>query len=253
MTRTPLLFAGLLALLFTGSGLARAQETIVIDGRESAVIVDLSVLDHFAPKGKPVKKPRTAQAQAPAPAPSAAPAPAPAPVPTPAAPGGQAKPGTVKKPATPAKPPAAESAAAVPVAPKPAAGTAKPPATATAPAQATGTAEANANPSIPDSIAPATRLSFAAGSEEMDAAASALVDALVAENGSGARVVQVRAYAAGSGETNSAARRLSLKRAVAVRSYMIHKGMQAARIDVRALGPAPDAGPADRVDIVIMP
>ena len=102
-------------------------------------------------------------------------------------------------------------------------------------------------------MAPATRLRFASGAEEMDAAAIALVDALVAENGSGARVIQVRAYAAGTSESNSAARRLSLKRAVAVRSYMIHKGMQAARIDVRALGPAPDAGPPDRVDIVIMP
>ena len=106
---------------------------------------------------------------------------------------------------------------------------------------------------MPDSLAPAVRLRFAAGAEEMDAAATALVDALVAENGSDARVIQVRAYAAGSGETNSAARRLSLKRAVGVRTYMIHKGMQAARIDVRALGPAPDAGPPDRVDIVIMP
>ena len=106
---------------------------------------------------------------------------------------------------------------------------------------------------MPEGLAPAARLRFVPGAEDMDQAAVALVDALVAENGSGARVIQVRAYAAGSSESNSAARRLSLKRAVAVRTYMIHKGMQAARIDVRALGPAPDAGPADRVDIVIMP
>jgi outer membrane protein OmpA-like peptidoglycan-associated protein len=209
------------------------------------VIVDLSALDRVAPKAKPVKQPRAAQA----PAPTAEQAPAPAP----AAPAVPAKPAPVKKPPAPAKPPAAEASAPAPAAASPAAVAALPPKPAPAPGQATARAEANASASIPDNIAPATRLNFAAGSEEMDAAASALVDALVAENGSGARVVQVRAYAAGSGETNSAARRLSLKRAVAVRSYMIHKGMQAARIDVRALGPAPDAGPADRVDIVIMP
>lgn len=229
MTRTPLLAAGLLAFLLAGSGLAQAQETVVIDGREPAVIIDLSALDRAAPKAKPVKQPRAAQAPAPTPA----------------------KPAPVKKPPAAPKPPEAQASAPAPAKANPAAVAALPP--ALLPGQATARAEANANPSIPDNIAPATRLNFAAGSEEMDAAASALVDALVAENGSGARVVQVRAYAAGSGETNSAARRLSLKRAVAVRSYMIQKGMQAARIDVRALGPAPDAGPADRVDIVIMP
>ena len=65
--------------------------------------------------------------------------------------------------------------------------------------------------------------------------------------------LQVVAYAASQGNT-SAARRLSLSRALAVRSYLIDKGIRSTRIDVRAMG-APEAassGPADRVDLVVV-
>ena len=39
-------------------------------------------------------------------------------------------------------------------------------------------------------------------------------------------------------------------RALAVRSYLMDAGIDATRIDVRALGAKYEAGPPDRVDIV---
>ena len=47
----------------------------------------------------------------------------------------------------------------------------------------------------------------------------------------------------------AAARRLSLSRALQVRSYLIDQGVRSTRIDVRALGANVPSGPADRVDI----
>jgi len=64
--------------------------------------------------------------------------------------------------------------------------------------------------------------------------------------------VQLLAYAEGSADTASQARRLSLSRALAVRAYLIDLGVRSTRMDVRALGPKTDDGPADRVDVVVV-
>jgi outer membrane protein OmpA-like peptidoglycan-associated protein len=49
------------------------------------------------------------------------------------------------------------------------------------------------------------------------------------------------------------ARRVSLARAVAVRAYLIEKGVRSLRIDVRALGNRADTGPAaDQVDLLVV-
>ncbi|MCH8925159.1 MAG: OmpA family protein [Proteobacteria bacterium] len=48
----------------------------------------------------------------------------------------------------------------------------------------------------------------------------------------------------------SAARRLSLSRALAVRAYLIEQGVRSTRMDVRALGDKVPDGPADRVDVL---
>lgn len=63
--------------------------------------------------------------------------------------------------------------------------------------------------------------------------------------------VQVMAYA-GGGEDASKARRVSLSRALAVRTYLIEQGIGSTRIDVRALGNVAEGGPADRVDVVML-
>ncbi len=61
----------------------------------------------------------------------------------------------------------------------------------------------------------------------------------------------IRAYAAGTVDTASVARRLSLSRALAVRSYLIEQGVRGPRMDVRALGHRTEA-PQDRVDLELV-
>ncbi len=63
--------------------------------------------------------------------------------------------------------------------------------------------------------------------------------------------VQVKAYASGAGGSASAARRLSLSRALAVRAFLINQGIRSTRIDVRALGSRAEGGPPDRVDVIL--
>jgi len=64
--------------------------------------------------------------------------------------------------------------------------------------------------------------------------------------------VQLLAYADGTAETASQARRLSLSRALAVRSFLINQGVRSTRMDVRALGNKAKSGPTDRVDAVLV-
>ena len=68
--------------------------------------------------------------------------------------------------------------------------------------------------------------------------------------GPGARV-ELQAFGGAKGDKSSDARRLSLKRALAIRQVLIDDGVSADRIDVRAMGGSDDTGPADRVDVYI--
>ena len=61
--------------------------------------------------------------------------------------------------------------------------------------------------------------------------------------------VQLESYGGAPGDKSSDARRLSLKRALAVRQLLIDNGVPSNRIDVRAMGGAVDNGPNDRVDV----
>jgi outer membrane protein OmpA-like peptidoglycan-associated protein len=62
----------------------------------------------------------------------------------------------------------------------------------------------------------------------------------------------VTAYAAGGPEDPSTPRRLSLSRALAIRSVMLADGVASVRIYLRALGAAHADGPEDRVDVVAL-
>ena len=63
--------------------------------------------------------------------------------------------------------------------------------------------------------------------------------------------VQIQAYGGNRGDKGSDARRLSLKRALAIRQVLIDDGVAAERIDVRAMGGVDDKGPANRVDVFV--
>jgi len=64
--------------------------------------------------------------------------------------------------------------------------------------------------------------------------------------------LQLLAYAGDTDTSASAARRLSLSRALAVRSFLIESGVRSTRIDVRALGNKSTDAVTERVDITVV-
>ena len=63
--------------------------------------------------------------------------------------------------------------------------------------------------------------------------------------------IELQAFGGTKGDKGSDARRLSLKRALAIRQVLIDDGVAPDRIDVRAMGGVDDTGPADRVDVFV--
>ncbi len=103
----------------------------------------------------------------------------------------------------------------------------------------------------PSAPAPADlRLAFPAGGTDLNADATAAIKRFAgAAAASDAASFNVVAYAAGKPEDPSTARRLSLSRALAVRSALMAEGVTSSRIYVRALGSQAAGGPPDRVDV----
>ncbi|MBF0246888.1 MAG: OmpA family protein [Alphaproteobacteria bacterium] len=64
--------------------------------------------------------------------------------------------------------------------------------------------------------------------------------------------IQLKAFAGDAQTSASAARRLSLSRALAVRSFLIENGVRSTRIDVRALGNKTTDEITERVDITVV-
>ncbi len=97
----------------------------------------------------------------------------------------------------------------------------------------------------------AIRIVFAGGEAELSDMARAVLDSVAGRLAADPTLrIVLKAYASAEDATASAARRLSLMRALAARSYLIDAGIDATRIDVRALGAKYEDGPPDRVDIV---
>lgn len=196
-----------------------------------------------APAPTPAPAPQPAVVQAPSPAPVTPPAPAatPTPPPAPAAP-----PATASVP----PPPAIPAAPQVAPPPPPAAPAATDPAPASAPPPPpTQTASRGTPPEDGDE----TRVLFEPGSANLSDAAKASLNTLASQLKADSEVrVQLQAYAAGTDESAPDARRLSLSRALKVRSHLIDQGVRSTRMDVRALGVKAEGGPSDRVDAVIV-
>jgi outer membrane protein OmpA-like peptidoglycan-associated protein len=90
---------------------------------------------------------------------------------------------------------------------------------------------------------------FAPGSADLNDSGRRELSDLAARLGrEGETRIQLLAYAEGTPENESQARRLSLSRALAVRSYLIEQGIRSTRVNVQALGIKTGGGPADRVD-----
>jgi outer membrane protein OmpA-like peptidoglycan-associated protein len=127
-----------------------------------------------------------------------------------------------------------------------------PPRGAAAPAPAPGAQNASRPPAAATAGGSASRLVFAAGSAELPAGGDATLRDLAKRLGGDEGIrLQVVAYADGTPDQASQARRLSLSRALTVRSFLIAQGVRSTRIDVRALGTQASDGPADRVDLIV--
>ncbi|MBL4721663.1 MAG: OmpA family protein [Alphaproteobacteria bacterium] len=95
------------------------------------------------------------------------------------------------------------------------------------------------------------QIRFAPTSPDLPPKAKTALDALAKKLNSDTGLrVQLHGYASGPSESPSQARRLSLFRALSVRTFLMKKGIRSTRIDVRALGSKEDGGPKDRVDVL---
>ena len=94
------------------------------------------------------------------------------------------------------------------------------------------------------------QIAFPAGDSRVPGAAQAgLKDLAERMKANESLRLQIVAYATGDDLTASTARRLSLSRALAVRTLLIEYGVRSTRIDVRALGDKVTDQPANRVDL----
>lgn len=235
-------------------------------------------------------KPAVVALAAPAPLPTPAPKPpASNDIPTPAVvPPQQAR---VEPPATPVAPPSQPMAAATPPAAAPVptvTATAAPTATPSAASTPAPGPRVNAAPpavppmtvavatptpsttvtAAPPAVAPppvqmaaattvgsaATALKFKPGVADLGNSGQPVLDAIAAKLLANESLrVQLVSHATGGADDAMEARRVSLARAVAVRAYLIDKGVRSLRIDVRALGNRTDNGPAaDQVDLLVV-
>jgi hypothetical protein len=96
-------------------------------------------------------------------------------------------------------------------------------------------------------------VTFGPAETDLSPSSATAIQNLVRTAPQGANIsVNVVAYAGGTPGDPSTARRLSLSRALAVRSALIADGVNSARIYVRALGAQAGDGPADRVDLALL-
>ena len=99
----------------------------------------------------------------------------------------------------------------------------------------------------------ATQVVFATDASKLPDDAKNVLQGLVKKIGESAELrIQLLAYAGGPSLSSSKARRLSLSRALSVRSFLIESGMRSTRIDVRALGNKTEEEPVNRVDVNIV-
>jgi outer membrane protein OmpA-like peptidoglycan-associated protein len=99
-----------------------------------------------------------------------------------------------------------------------------------------------------------TAVKFKPGVTELGGGAQPGLDAVVERLLANQQLrVELISHATGPAEDAMEARRVSLARAVAVRAYLVEKGVKSLRIDVRALGNRADSGSvADEVELQVV-
>ncbi len=105
--------------------------------------------------------------------------------------------------------------------------------------------------SLPAPRDAAHRLRFETGDATLLPATRDDLELIAAELMRHADRIEVQAFAGETGDVSSTNRRLSLRRGLAVRKFLVEQGVLQSRIDVRALGGTKDSGPTERVDILL--
>jgi outer membrane protein OmpA-like peptidoglycan-associated protein len=95
-----------------------------------------------------------------------------------------------------------------------------------------------------------SRVRFTSGRADIPAQAQATLDALAQRLITTTERVRLAAFSGKTGDRSSDARRMSLTRALAIRSYLVAKGVSIDRVDVLAFGGPPN-GVSDRVDVLV--
>lgn len=158
----------------------------------------------------------------------------------------------IDAPAEPQAVPTAAPPASPPAAPVTIVGT--PVTDDTFPVEITGIAEdPNASRKVVDPTAGfsiLSRVRFSKEGSTLSPQAHAALDALAARLLSSRERVRLAAFSGKVGGDSSQARRLSLARALAIRTYLVSKGVPIERVDVLAFG-GPTQGVTDRVDVLV--
>ncbi len=96
------------------------------------------------------------------------------------------------------------------------------------------------------------RILFGEESSNLPEAATPALEELAQKLNSDRKLrILLYGFAGGAPDTPSKARRLSLFRALAVRTQLMSYGVRSTRMQLRALGSRIEEGPPDRVDIVV--
>jgi outer membrane protein OmpA-like peptidoglycan-associated protein len=101
---------------------------------------------------------------------------------------------------------------------------------------------------------PGTRVAFAPGARELADAGKSELRGVIDEMKKDQQLrLRLEGFATGGDETGAEARRVSLSRALVVRSYLMDQGIASTRMDVYARGLGqPDSPPGDRVDVTVV-
>lgn len=155
-------------------------------------------------------------------------------------------------PVTPAPAESKEMEPVVAAPPPPPPPTPEPPTAAEKPAAPAPTEKASLTPSSTIEPGRAMRVEFDSAASKVPAGATDQLKELAAGLKENTKLrVQLMAYAGGESLSAGKARRLSLSRALSVRSFLIENDIRSTRIDVRALGNKTTEKPLNRVDINI--
>jgi outer membrane protein OmpA-like peptidoglycan-associated protein len=105
--------------------------------------------------------------------------------------------------------------------------------------------------SLPSPKSAAHRLNFDGGTADILGSTRDELEMVAAELMRHDDRIEIQAFAGVAGDLSSDARRLSLRRGLNVRKFLVERGVLQSRIDVRALGGVRDNGPSERVDILL--